>query len=70
MALKQLKAQTEVVIKPTDKRGNIVLMSHQQYQHMCYDVLNNKQWYHPIDSQVVLVEFSGVMYQNIFIGAD
>lgn len=36
-ALGHLKTQTNVVIKPSDKGGNTVLLSHPQYQLICYD---------------------------------
>lgn len=55
-----------MVIKPSDKGGNNVLMSHLQYQHMCYDILNNREWYHPIDLQMVSSfenEFRGLCAQ-------
>lgn len=52
-ALRQLQRGTDIIIKPSDNSGNIVLMSHAQYQSMCYDVLNNQTWYKPISTVVV-----------------
>lgn len=62
-ALKQLQRQMDIINKPSDKGGNIVLMSHAQYQAMCYDVLKNHTWYKPISTTAVqsfIGEFQGL----------
>lgn len=66
LALNQLKTQTQLDIKPSDKGGNIILMSHFQYQCMLFDILNNREWYCPIDPHVVASienEFQGLCTQ-------
>lgn len=40
-ALMSLQKCSELVIKQSDKSGNIVLITHTQYQSMCLTVLNN-----------------------------
>lgn len=37
-----------IVIKPSDKGGNVVLMDNQFYKSMCRKILNNKDWYRSI----------------------
>lgn len=52
-ALKSLQKCSDVVIKQSDKGGNIVLMTHNQYQSMCLTILNNRNWYCPISQSLV-----------------
>lgn len=42
-AVEFLKTQTEMVIKPSNTGGNIVLMTHTQYQKICMDILNSRE---------------------------
>ncbi|KAM9316432.1 uncharacterized protein PAF06_007451 [Gastrophryne carolinensis] len=44
-AIKEFEANHQLVIKPADKGGNIVVMSTTQYEDMCMQILNNKNWY-------------------------
>lgn len=46
-ALSNLQKHAHLVTEPLDKGGNIVLMTHLQYQTMCLDVLNNTTRYMP-----------------------
>lgn len=43
--LHNLSANPTITIKPSDKRGNIVILDNDQYIHMCNKILNNKSWY-------------------------
>lgn len=47
-ALKSLQKCSDFAIKQSDKGGNIVLMTHTQYQSMFLTILNNPNWYQPI----------------------
>lgn len=44
-ALRQLASLDKVVIKPSDKGVNIVLMDSKDYEKMCLDLLQNRDWY-------------------------
>ncbi|KAM9330351.1 epididymis-specific alpha-mannosidase [Gastrophryne carolinensis] len=44
-ALDDLEHNQQIVVKPADKGGNIVIMSVHQYENMCMRILNNKSWY-------------------------
>lgn len=70
-ALTNLIANTTLVIKPSDKGDNIVVMDMEQYQCMCMKLLLNKKWYKPIstariptinDNFYQLVEFERLIY--------
>ena len=52
-ALKTLQKNPEIVIKQSDKGGNIVLMTHSFYQDMCLSILNNHHWYCRISSTLI-----------------
>lgn len=47
-ALNELRNLSDVVIKASDKGGNIVLMDSCYYEKMCFDILRNADWYRPI----------------------
>lgn len=47
-AVIKLQKNPDLIIKQSDKGGNLVLMTHQQYQTMCLKVLLNATWYSPI----------------------
>lgn len=47
-ALKSLQKRTDMVVKPSDKGGNIVKMTQTHYQAMCHTILDNHKWYRPI----------------------
>lgn len=48
LALSNLKKLDDVIIKPSDKGGNLVLMDSIQYKQMCLKNIPNKNWYIPI----------------------
>lgn len=43
-----LKQNDQIIIKPSDKGGNIVVMNLDQYKTMVMDLLLNRSWYKPI----------------------
>lgn len=47
-ALKSLQNNSSLVVKLADKGGNVVIMDVENYKCMCWDILNNMEWYHPI----------------------
>lgn len=47
-ALRELRDLTSVIVKPSDKGGNIVLMERLHYERMCTNILKNVNWYHVI----------------------
>lgn len=47
-ALESLCNNVAIVIKPSDKAGNVVLMDNQDYKSMCQKILKNKDWYRSI----------------------
>lgn len=60
-ALDKLSSQHQLTIKPSDKGGNIVLMSNPQYQTMCKKMSSNKDWYQPI-SKLTTEKFNTNFY--------
>lgn len=48
LALENLKKCYPLTIKPSDKGGNIVIMSNGQYRMMCNKILSNQDWHKPI----------------------
>lgn len=49
-ALRNLETNPNLVIKPSDKGGNIVLMDNERYERICLNILSNKEWYIQISS--------------------
>lgn len=47
-ALASLCNNVTIVIKPSDKGGNVVLVDNQDYISMCQQILDNKDWYRNI----------------------
>lgn len=47
-ALRELASIKTLVIKPSDKGGNIVLMDSKQYEAMYLDLLRNQDWYRAV----------------------
>lgn len=39
-----------IMIKPSDKGGNIVVMDNNQYLNTCNKILSNRKWYSRISS--------------------
>lgn len=52
-ALKSLQSRNDIVIKPSDKGGYIVTLSHPQYQSMCLNILRNSDWYCRIGNEQI-----------------
>lgn len=52
-AISKLQKNTDLFIKQSDKGGNLVLMTHHQYQTMCLKILSNSNWYSPIDNTFI-----------------
>lgn len=44
-AVHSLQQNIDIVIKPSDKRGNLVVMDCAQYENMVMDLLGNWEWY-------------------------
>ena len=64
-ALKNLQTRMDTIIKSSDKGGNIVLQTYGQYEKMCYDILNNQEWYRPITQELIdqfKLEFKILIY--------
>lgn len=40
-ALKSLRMNRNIIIKPSDKDGNLVIMNVEGYEKMCYDIIHN-----------------------------
>ncbi|XP_073460898.1 uncharacterized protein [Aquarana catesbeiana] len=53
LALEALSRNHDVVIKPSDKGGNVVVMDSAQYTEMCMDILQNHEWYRPIPKSLL-----------------
>ncbi|CAH2293862.1 Hypothetical predicted protein [Pelobates cultripes] len=49
-ALKELKQQMDIIIKPADKGGNIVLVNRPEYVNMCMSHLDDKTHYRTLPS--------------------
>ncbi|KAM5151821.1 cytochrome P450 2W1-like [Mantella aurantiaca] len=58
LALQHLQNNSSIVIKPSDKGGNVVIMDVQQYLDMCYRILNNTEWYTMVSSNFVDVVYA------------
>lgn len=43
-ALQNLTKNYSIIIKPSDKGGNMVIMDRPKYIKMCMDIINNKEW--------------------------
>lgn len=52
-ALELLCNNVTIVIKPSDKGGNVVLMDNQDYLRMCQRILDNKDWYRSIPAKLI-----------------
>ncbi|XP_040178452.1 uncharacterized protein LOC120911183 [Rana temporaria] len=53
-ALEKLKDCHQLTIKPSDKGGNIVIQTNDQYRSMCLKILSNKDWYIPIPKSTII----------------
>lgn len=51
-ALTSLQKNSELIIKPADKGGNLVVMDRTKYELMCLRILKNREWYRPISQTV------------------
>lgn len=51
--IKSLQNNTDIIIKPADKGGNLVIMNTAQYETMYNDILLNKTWHRPISKTVI-----------------
>lgn len=47
-ALNQMKERQDIIIKPSDKVGNLVKQTTEDYMAMCYRILENPSWYRRI----------------------
>ncbi|CAH2324683.1 Hypothetical predicted protein, partial [Pelobates cultripes] len=52
LALKELKSLDNIIIKPADKGGNIVLLNRQEYINMCMIHLDDKSCYRTLPSDL------------------
>lgn len=66
-AIKSLQNHPELIIKPADKGGNVVVMDVPFYEQMCLDILNNREWYRPISK--TLIDHYISEYQQLIFGA-
>ena len=53
-ALEKLKDCHSLTIKPSDKGGNIVIQTNDQYKAMCIKILCNRDWYTPISTSTII----------------
>lgn len=60
-ALNNLEKNHSIVVKPSDKGGNIVLMDKAKYETMCLKILNNTSWYKQISPLIIK------MYEDQFL---
>lgn len=44
-ALTRLQNNKDIIIKPADKGGNVVVQDLKQYKEICQKILRNTQWY-------------------------
>lgn len=65
-ALHNLSFNKNIVIKPSDKGGNLVIMDTDQYERMCYDIILNKTWYRSVP---VPVNYYATKYYEIIAWA-
>lgn len=56
-AYKKLQSYDDIIIKPSYKGGNIVIMNIPDYLDMCNLLIQNKQWYEPISLDEVQILF-------------
>lgn len=52
-ALTSLQKNSELIIKPADKGGNLVVMDHTKYELLCLRIFKNREWYRPISQTVI-----------------
>ncbi|KAM5135054.1 LOW QUALITY PROTEIN: NXPE family member 4-like [Mantella aurantiaca] len=64
-ALSDLQHNSSIVIKPSDKGGNIVIMDKDNYVQMCNKILDNTTWY----SQVSL-NYVEMVYEKFYVLVD
>lgn len=64
-ALRDLQYQPDLVIKPADKGGNVIVMDVGAYERMCLNIIDNRQWYWPI-SKTLVDNFTREYYNLIF----
>lgn len=48
VALNSIRNNDDMIVKPSNKGGNIVIMDRLGYEKMCYDILQNRDWYRPV----------------------
>lgn len=66
MALKNLSTNHEIVIKPSDKGGNVILMDVGTIKRMHLCILENSEWYRMIPEDVTTKfreEFSRILLE-------
>lgn len=51
-ALKELQHIQDIISKPSDKGGNVVLLTTDQYETICQKIINNNHWYRRIDESI------------------
>lgn len=49
LALESLKNHQEIIIKNSDKGGNVVVLDQAHFKSICNKILSNQQWYRLID---------------------
>lgn len=52
-ALDALARERDIVIKPSNKGCNVVVMDNAQYVEMCMNKLSNPEWYRPIQRSLL-----------------
>lgn len=65
--LASLQNNKELIIKPADKGGNLVVMDRSKYEQMSLCILLNLEWYKPISQRVI--ESYSREYRNIITKA-
>lgn len=54
-ALLALEQDSTIVLKPADKGGNLVIMSHEQYRKMCLKILTDPEKYKVLENDPTLL---------------
>lgn len=63
IALSSLQQNKNIIIKPSDKGGNLVVMDVNQYEHMVLALLQNREWYRKVSPSHVKLTIN--RYQHL-----
>lgn len=66
-ALKSLKTNKNIIVKPSDKGENLVITDTESCESICYDIIRNTKWYRTVPMSHV--EYYIKQYRDILIRA-